>query len=350
MKPAANYYSSHKVLYYHKEISRVLGGGDIYPITVGICPANLCNQNCIWCTYYYWKTKDMMDGKAMLSSLESMAECGVKGVIFTGGGEPLMHKDVPAAIERTRKLGMEPALTTNGALLNEKTCRIVADSCTWVRISLDAATPETHKRIHRTHGNDFERIMDNIKELARLKENGSNVTLGAQLILHKSNINEIAILAKMLRETGADNLQIIPETKYEGMQVPPKFFGDALVRCRQAKKLENRVFRVFIRKIEDIMSPHTNYGRTYSRCYGHYFNTTIAADSNVYLCCHFMGMKEYSYGDLRKSSFREIWDSQRRKEVMKKLRLDKCPPLCRNHSLNKLMDGMTKPNEHGSFI
>jgi hypothetical protein len=63
-----------------------------------------------------------------------------------------------------------------------------------------------------------------------------------------------------------------------------------------------------------------------------------------------MGIKEFSYGDLRKKSFKDIWNSEKRKEVIKRLNLSKCPPVCRNHDINKILFDISKKKKHESFV
>lgn len=57
--------------------------------------------------------------------LEDAADAGVRMVRFYGG-EPLLHRDLPAMVERAIALGMNPYVTTNAALLDQRIDRLVA--------------------------------------------------------------------------------------------------------------------------------------------------------------------------------------------------------------------------------
>ena len=74
------------------------------------------------------------------------------------------------------------------------------------------------------------------------------------------------------------------------------------------------------------------------------------ADGNVYLCCHFMGNEEFSYGNLNEKSFEDIWNNPERRRVIDKINLAMCPPVCRNHVINKILFDISKKKKHESFV
>ena len=85
-----------------------------------------CNARCIGCRY----ERDFMVGEQLSYEtvegvLEDAADAGVRMVRFYGG-EPLLHRDLPAMVERAVALGMNPYVTTNAALLDQRIDRLVA--------------------------------------------------------------------------------------------------------------------------------------------------------------------------------------------------------------------------------
>ena len=99
----------------------------ILPIVIRPVPLRLqvaitahCNLRCIGCRY----GRDFMPNRelplAMVEQLLSDArDAGVREVRLYGG-EPLLHRDLPRMIERTIELGMQPWVTTNAILLEER--------------------------------------------------------------------------------------------------------------------------------------------------------------------------------------------------------------------------------------
>lgn len=86
-------------------------------LTVAITAA--CNLRCIGCRY----GRDFMVGERLSldlvrTLLDDAAEAGVNRVRLFGG-EPLLHRDLPAMIRHSTGLGMDTYITTNGTRLAE---------------------------------------------------------------------------------------------------------------------------------------------------------------------------------------------------------------------------------------
>jgi len=70
----------------------------------------------------------------------------------------------------------------------------------------------------------------------------------------------------------------------------------------------------------------------------------------VYICCHLRGVKKYCIGDLKRSSFEDIWRSPRRKKVYESIDLKECPSLCRDDTFNTILWDLSRPKEHVNFL
>lgn len=346
-----------KILYHFERVADFLMGKNIYPVTVEIDPSNACNHDCIWCTFelYRSKSKDMMPREILMQLVQDLADNGVKAIIWTGGGEPLLNPATMDAVKLAAKLGLDMGMATNGALLDKHKCETLVDTHTYVRISLDAAKARTHKSTHRpTSGrNDFKKIVENMRMLARMKkEKGSNVSLGASLLVHPKNYKEIYDAAKLVKEIGFDFFQIKPVVMYRGKQLPKKVFKQAESLAKKAQQLSDDKFTVhyITYKFKDITDEKGDYGRTYKECLGHPFMCSVGADCNVYLCCHLRGMPMFSFGSLKEQRFKEIWEGKQRQEAIKRIDFRLCQPLCKAHEYNKLLDYMRNPKHHKNIL
>lgn len=66
---------------------------------------------------------------------------GVEAICIAGGGEPLLHPDIGAFIERVIGHGIEVGVVTNGTAIDRLLEPL--SMCTWVGVSVDAGTAAT---------------------------------------------------------------------------------------------------------------------------------------------------------------------------------------------------------------
>ena len=94
---------------------------DIAPVTLEIDPVAYCNHHCSWCVDP--SHKPVTASRAFLwRLLDDVAAWrvngfGVRGIVFKGGGEPTLHPQFPALVEKASGLGFEVGVVTNGSRL-----------------------------------------------------------------------------------------------------------------------------------------------------------------------------------------------------------------------------------------
>jgi hypothetical protein len=94
-----------------------------------------------------------------------------------------------------------------------------------------------------------------------------------------------------------------------------------------------------------------NFGRNYNRCHAHFLEAVVSADAKVYICCHGQGRENFCLGDLRQNTFAEIWHGDRAKHVYESIKpQEHCPPVCRLHPHNALLETMMVPTVHPNFV
>ena len=126
-----------------------------------------------------------------------MVEAGIPAIELTGGGEPTLWPAFDKLVNNLFHADREIGLVTNGSNLSDKRINLLTEACTWIRFSMDCATQETHKKIHRTGNDDFERRLDNLKKLAHKKKFRKSPVLGISFIITPENINEISKSAEL---------------------------------------------------------------------------------------------------------------------------------------------------------
>lgn len=324
------------------------------PITVKIDLTNVCNHDCPGCIDYELIHNDnnSLNFKLFDFLLDSLLACGVKGINYTGGGEPTTHKDFDKIIRLTYKKGFKVGLICNGSMFHRWPMDELLPMFEWIRISLDAYDSKTHKRTHGKTAN-FNRTVSNLKILADIKSKDKlSVTLGAGYITnqHADMDRNLHKFIEVCKNSNIDYAQLRPSFgfMYDYKTVDPKELQSIFAK---AKSYQDEKFKVIIdeEKYEKILSGKGTC-RTYNYCHAQSFKaTTITATGDVYICCSLTGKKEGWLGNIKLKSFFDIWHSDFRKKSLKNLNVNKCPHLCVGDNLNEFLDKI-KNVKHKEFL
>ena len=141
-----------------------------------------------------------------------------------------------------------------------------------------------------------------------------------------------------MRKTNVNYVYIRPvisNIHKEGNKIPKNIIEEIKTRLKFVRLLENKKFKIFIndRRIESVLSKK----KTYKACLSTPLIGVIGADGNIYLCCQWRGNEKYIIGNVFEKPFKEIWGSRRHKKIIKKIKLDTCPP-CRNDVYNSIIE------------
>jgi len=320
----------------HKELLESFSQGHLVPpVTVELDPTNACNHSCIWCMYKHFKQESpqSLPKNILISLISEFSEMGVKAIIFTGGGEPFMNKCTPEMIAFATKKAIEVAVVTNGELLTDDIITNVARNCTWTRISLDAASSQTHRRCHNSKETSFEIINTNISNLvAEKKLIRSPLTVGIGFLIHPINYTEVYDAVDNAAALGVDYIQFRPIYSF-GFNLEPKIVESSQTQIERAREdFASDNFAVY-----SSLHRFQSRDRDYSTCFACRVVGVVAADMNTYICCQLKGDPRFSTGDLRHASFRDIWFHLDTHRICKAIDVSKCPP-CRYDECNSVLN------------
>ena len=350
-----NFLKSNKVLNHPEKYGDWYKNGDTSgPITIKIDLTNVCNHDCPGCIDYELIHNDnnSLNLNLFEGLLDSLKSCGVKGINYTGGGEPTTHKNFDKIIELTHKKGFSIGLICNGSMFHKWNMRMLLPMFTWIRISLDAYSTETHKKTHGKTAN-FERTVKNLKLLSTLKRMYNyKTTIGAGYITNQypEMDRELYKFIEVCKKSKIDYAQLRPSFGflYDYKSVDSNELKKIF---KNAKSYEDEKFSVIIDegKYEKILAGKGTC-RSYNSCHAQSFKaTTITATGDVYICCSLTGVKEGWLGNIKKESFYNIWNGNNRKNILEKLDVNKCPHLCVGDNLNEFLDKI-KLAKHKDFL
>ena len=345
---------SHKLIYHPDVVARWLKGENIYPIEIEIGLTNACNHRCIFCAVDYTGYKpNMIDSQLLIKNLEELAPKGVRSIIYAGEGEPLLHREAPDIINRTKCLGIDTAMSTNGVLLTPEVSKECLKSLTWIRFSTAGITDATYDKIQRGKHGDLSKVLFHMEEAVKVKRNQHlHTTIGVQLLLLPENKNEIVRMGKELRKIGVDYFTIKPFSQHpQSQQILQVNYKEMLEMEEEVKGLQTENFKIYFRA-------HSMQKLECKRCYKHCwalpFMVYMDAKGNLWPCIVFMGKDELKYGNIYENSFVEIWEGNHRKEIIDyfmNMDLEKnCRELCRLDEMNRYLNELKYPGEHVNFI
>lgn len=344
----------HKLLYHLEELNKWARGEDFYPIYVELSPTTVCNQRCVHCYIRYLGFKNIfLERKIMLRLVRQLGRIGVKALCIAGTGEPFLHQATPEVILEAKKSGLDVACATNGILFNEETAKKILPVLTWIRFSVLGGSRQTYQKLQGAKEGDWDKLLKNLKDAVAVKRKRRlGVTLGAVFFIFKENGREVVKLARLMKELGLDYVVVKPVGDYaKNKYVADKNLKDIFEKeLKKVECLGDKNFKALVRW--DMFQDWGN--KPYKKCLSLPFMTVIEADGSVYACGGYWQDKRYVYGNLHKQGFKEIWDSPRRKRIMKYMEnhvdLRECYNCCRNHSINIFLWNLREKPAHINFI
>ncbi len=329
-------------------------GENIYPIEVEISPSGACNHRCVFCAVdYIGYQPDFLDKDIILRDIAKMGQKGLKSVICSGEGEPLLNKNMPDIANGIKACGVDVAMSSNGALFTKDKAKECLGAFTWIRFSVASMEGESYDKIQRGKLGDLEKVKENLTEAVGIKRDRKlKTTLGVQCLLLPDNMAQLPDMARQCREIGVDYLTIKPYSQHLHSENTFQIDYEAMLTLEnEVKQYETDRFSVYFRA-NAMKKVHQE--KSYRQCLGLPFMTHIDAKGNVWPCVAHIGTKEFCYGNIYEQSFEEIWEGTRRQKILHqlhKLDINKvCREACRLDEINRYLDDLKNPGEHVNFI
>jgi radical SAM protein with 4Fe4S-binding SPASM domain len=248
------------------------------PLSLTIESTAKCNLFCPMClrerVYFPPRNMDFPLFRKVIDEAGEFLEFAVP----YGVGEPLLNPEIFDMIAYCRDAGIPTGISTNATLLTENSSRrLIEAGLDYIIFAFDGATRKTFETYRK--GADFYKVRANIQTFLRVKNSmGSKIFCAVQMVALKENRGEAPALIRMWKVEGINEVRIKKdEVHNEGSVIP-----------------EAAVSRPPMR--------HACYHLWRGPMYIHYDGTTFP-------CCYIY--PEHSIGNIKRSSLREIWNSER---------------------------------------
>lgn len=327
-------FSELRILRWTDRINEILAGEQRGPIRASLDLTNVCNHACPWCEPLAYREESMRDrnhtlrASLAIETLDELAEFGCKTINFSGGGEPTCHPYFGGILKHAAQLKMRTWVVTNGQLMHKWfDGLLLADH---IRISLDASNALEHKQMHASHGDDFEKVCENIVELCKRRTTAAPEVGIAYIVADCNSSGEsIRRLLEFADSAHVNFVHFRPLSE----QTPTRFTEPWI----QVASTIERIAKDFI--AVDVF-PLAKRGsdvflqREFESCYSALTNAVIGANGDIQACCDQRGIV---FGNINQQSFRSIWLGAKHREIAAKINPKLCT-LCLQCGFNRSVE------------
>ncbi len=165
-----------------------------------------CNLNCTMCPWHRFRDEASDSGlmtKSVWNKLIPFLN-QVKSVDFTGGGEPILNKNLLDWIGQANRHGCKTGFLTNGLLLNRSLSQeLISIGIDWLAVSMDGAEAEVYEKIRR--GASFAKLYKTIKTLSELRISGKP-HLMINFVIMEENIHQMEDMVLLASNLGVEQI------------------------------------------------------------------------------------------------------------------------------------------------
>jgi len=179
------------------------------PYHVEVHPADRCNISCFFCSTATLRGTDELPMSRWQELLVELKAAGTRSIRLSGGGEPLFHREIRSFLGAVKDSGIPiENITTNAVLLNPEIALLLPEVCDEVTVSINTGDPDTYSSMMKTPPKNFQRVIDNIRELARVRDASGKrrPRINLQFLVWKDNYRSIPAMYRLSRDLRCDTV------------------------------------------------------------------------------------------------------------------------------------------------
>lgn len=351
-----DFLNSNKILY--PVIERIndykKGRRDFMPWSVEIQPTAQCNHRCIHCSYEERnQSREFLAQSSMESLIDSIISMGVKGVYFSGGGEPCVYPNLAKYINTLCDNKIEVALLTNGTMLKNAGIYEIANRLNYIAVSVPSCIRDNFKKI--TGVDKLDTVVNLANDIKKIHGENSPV-IGARVIVTNLIVDEIETIFDILKNNNYDYVlyKIVRDYEDRGLGINEEKALEVKERIDTMMK-QGLLYEKFtnLNHVFDYRNTVQFTGKCFVNDMGLLAN--ISPEGEVYANIAEIGKKEFCIGNINDESLQKIWNSERHNQIKdlsnSTWEMGKCKN-CRAISYNKIIENLSDsmPRYQDSFI
>jgi radical SAM protein with 4Fe4S-binding SPASM domain len=290
--------------YIYSKITKTPVNGFL-PVALAIEPTTSCNLRCPECPSglrSFTRPTGMLETKLFENVITELKDA-LMYLTFYFQGEPYLHKDFLEMVKFASKKGIYTSTSTNAHYLNYENAKATIKSgLDRVIISLDGTTQDTYQQYRI--GGSLDKVIEGTKNLIAAKRelNSSTPHIIFQFLVVKPNEHQLAEAKDLSKTLGVD------EIRFKTAQIYDYENGSGLIP-------ENDKYA---RYKKNTQGKYEIKNKLLNHCWKMWHSAVITWDGLVVPCC-FDKDAEYRMGNVSKSSFKDVWLSEKYLSFRKQL-------------------------------
>jgi glycosyltransferase involved in cell wall biosynthesis/MoaA/NifB/PqqE/SkfB family radical SAM enzyme len=354
------------IQYHCKELVKIyqrFTSKNLWRITIDTNPED-CNLKCVMCEEHspysdfiptLYKETGVKRRRMNFETVEDIflqaEKLGVKEIIPSTMGEPLLYKEFDKIFALSEQKGIKINLTTNGTFPKKTVlewAKLIVPNTTDVKISWNGSTEETAKKV--MIGIDFKKSIENVKEFVKYRDEHFEKTgyfcrVTFQLTFMQNNMHELADIIKLAASLGVDRVKghqlwtHFAEIKNLSMKANQESVKQWNEYVEQAYQAQEKFRKPNGEKVilENIISLHNNETKELPEEYECPFLTKelwISATGNISPCCAPDKLRKElgDFGNISTTTIEDVLQSSVYTELVKNY---KTKPLCKTCNMRK---------------
>lgn len=201
--------SQEKILHSTEKLNYFINGGKTLIVTE-LDLTNRCNNKCPQCIGVN-QGDDELTYDEIKSIIYDLKSLGNEGIIISGGGEPLLHKDFIKTLYLIRQHGMKIGVNSNGLALTEESAKAIAETCEYFRVSLDAGTPSMYRYTHGMNEDCFKKVVSNLHLMSSvIKSLQSQISFSTGFLTNLQTIDDMEAFIQISKKLVSEQHSFAP--------------------------------------------------------------------------------------------------------------------------------------------
>ena len=306
----------------------------------GLCynAVTRCNLNCTHCISRVTRGRvRRLSGAEQGRFLPFLRQAGLpNGIISDYAGDPFFTETTEGGVlDLLESMDANIGLTTNGNVMTPALAwRVTGPAYHHVWFSLDAARPGTYAKIRRG-ACSLDQVLGNLRllvEIRRRRGGGARPLIGLNVVLMKSNVEELCELVDIALSTGVDGINgvhLIAMT--DDMERESLWHHQPLYNAVRARALAHAAEQGVKLALPPPFRDRPPAGG-HRVCHDAWTIVSVLGNGDVQACC----MPESVMGNLGEHSLEEIWNGPIYRALRARVNSDNPPEACRHCPMVRL--------------